>query len=326
MGLALAAAVIALILSKRTADKKLISFLESSFGKLPAEEETEFESISKYSYYMDRYSKNELRIDNTTWNDLDMDKVFEQINVCLTSIGEEYLYNCLREPQFDTAGLTAREEFINVLDNNPKARLLIQKYLSKLGKENYSGLSRLIFNPDEKLLGFPLLYDVLSALPLLGALSLLISIPFGITCIVVTFLVNTCLYFGTKMKMDIDLPAIQYFSSAHYYSGKICKIESLKSFPALTLLKEKHDVFQSIAGKVPASANSAQHMSLESGLSEYINILFFRSIRKYNKVMKKIIQCNHELHVFYRALGEIDLSLCILSFRKTLPFYTTPEL
>ena len=85
--------------SKIKADKKLKLRLLSSFGKPPDEKEYDLESIKKYSLYKKTHIIDGLRVDDITWNDLNMDKVFKRINVCLTSIGEEYLYNCLHELQ-----------------------------------------------------------------------------------------------------------------------------------------------------------------------------------------------------------------------------------
>jgi len=101
-------------------DKKLKLQLYSSFGKPPDDNEYDLESITKYSHYKKAHSIDELRIDDITWNDLNMDKVFKRINVCLTSIGEEYLYNCLHELQAEPGRLLEREKIIEFLWLIPK--------------------------------------------------------------------------------------------------------------------------------------------------------------------------------------------------------------
>ena len=47
-------------------------------------------------YY--RHHKSEDSIDDITWNDLNMDDIFMQMNYSKTSAGDEYLYYLLRTP------------------------------------------------------------------------------------------------------------------------------------------------------------------------------------------------------------------------------------
>jgi DNA mismatch repair ATPase MutS len=41
--------------------------------------------------------------------------------------------------------------------------------------------------------------------------------------------------------------------------------------------------------------------------------------------MKMIIKYNNEFHSLYKCIGELDLALCVLSFRKSLEVYSIPE-
>ena len=48
-------------------------------------------------------------IDDITWNDLDMEEVYERINTASSSVGQEYLKKTLRSLEFDTAILKSRD-------------------------------------------------------------------------------------------------------------------------------------------------------------------------------------------------------------------------
>ena len=51
-------------------------------------------------------------IDDITWNDLDMDKIFMMIDNTHSSVGRDGLYKLLRKPVTDKAELEKREQLI----------------------------------------------------------------------------------------------------------------------------------------------------------------------------------------------------------------------
>jgi len=309
--------------SKIKADKKLKLQLLSSFGKPPDKVEYELESIKKYSLYKKAHIIDELWIDDITWNDLNMDKVFRRINVCLTSIGEEYLYNCLHELQSEPSRLLEREKIIGFFTENSEVRLTVQLCLAKMGKVKNNGLASLISNPDIKLFSHPLIFNFLSILPLICALTLLFSIPSGIFCILLSFLINLVVYIRSKGKVDVEIPAIGYFASVLYCCKKICRIKNIASLPLIAELQSKYGIFKSLEGKLPHPGTISGNFMED--IYEYLNVLFLIDIRNYNKYTKMIIKYNNDFHFLYKAIGEMYLVLCLLSFRKSLPLFSVPE-
>lgn len=202
--------------SSRKARRKLISLLISSYGAIPAEKEYDLGSIGMYSYYKGADAPDGLRVDDITWSDLDLDKVFRRINVCLTSVGEEYLYNCLHEPRFESDCFLEREKAIAFFTEHNEKRLAVQIDLTKLGKTDYNGLASLIFDTDTKMLKYPYIINVLSLLPLFCALILIFNVSTGVACIFLSFIINLIVYSITKKKVNIEIPAISYFASMLY--------------------------------------------------------------------------------------------------------------
>ena len=168
--------------------------LISMFGKPPEKVSTEFESIKLYAKHMET---NDLRIDSITWNDLDMDRVFERINNCQSSIGEEYLYNILQQPQYEQSSLLEREKLIKFFDEHPEERLAVQIAVAKLGKQNYNGLANLIFNADIKLLPRAWVYNFLAILPLIAATGFIFSLYIGAAGIFLSFVINLFVHYRT---------------------------------------------------------------------------------------------------------------------------------
>ena len=70
------------------------------FGKIP-EREYSPDDLERISHYFRRKENGKFYIDDITWNDLDMDRIFIQINQTVSSPGEDVLYNMLRRPVFN---------------------------------------------------------------------------------------------------------------------------------------------------------------------------------------------------------------------------------
>ena len=219
------------------ARRKQKNLLISSFGKPPDDTEYELDSIKTYFNYKSKKDAGSRPVDDITWNDLDMDKVYKRTNVCLSSVGEEYLYNCLHELQSGPDRLTAREQAVEFFTEHPKEQLAAQMILARLGKRNYNGIATLIFNTDVNLLKHPIIFIALAILPLLCVVALFFSVPAGIAGIIASFIINTVVYIWTKLKIDAEIPTVSYFTSMLYSCKKLCGLEYLNPRPLWRTLK-----------------------------------------------------------------------------------------
>jgi len=310
------------IVSHIRKNKNLECTVRESFGKPPQKQEYSLESIKTYHVYTTANADTEKYIDGITWNDLEMDKIFKRINVCNTSIGEEYLYNCLHEPQFDQSHLLNREAFISRMNEQPEERFKIQMCLVRLGKINFNGIPDFIFKSGEKPLRFPVIYIILSIIPFLLIGAFIINLYAGIACFLISFTLNIAIYFLTKRKIDISFSAIQYFLSMINCCNKLLKIENLKSELFWEQLNNSYITFKSLKG---IDLQIMQNRSDDFGiLSQYWRILRLTDVKNYNKVTIRINKNKEQFHNLYKKLAEIDLAICVSSFRESLPFYSTP--
>jgi DNA mismatch repair ATPase MutS len=314
--------IVALIISNIRANKKLKLRLIDSFGKIPNQKKYEFESIGSYHRYKTANLGNFDAIDNITWDDLDMDLLFKRINSCLTSVGEEYLYDALHSVQSEEDILLKRESIISYLEQNPEDRLKLQMNLAKAGKYNYNGLVSFIFNAEAKTLKYDFIYNILTLIPLLCIFLTLVNTQAGILCLILSSIINGAVYYSAKSKMERELSAISYFSSVLQCLHKIFKTKDYEEVPFFSELKESFIIFKPLRTKI--SNILQKDFSDMAVFAEYIKIIFLTDIRNYNKAMRRILKYTHEFHALYKCFGEIDTAICVLSFRKSLPFYCSP--
>ena len=77
-------------------------------------------------------------IDDITWNDFEMDHVFDKINYTYSTMGEVYLYKMLRNPTNNIEILHERDRVIEYFLNNGEERIVKQYKLNNIGKFNRS--------------------------------------------------------------------------------------------------------------------------------------------------------------------------------------------
>jgi len=322
---AFAITTIITITSSISSKRRRIAALKAAYGKPPAVDDfIQMESIGRYAKYFETHTPTPQRVDPITWNDLDMDNVFNRINSCQTSVGEEYLYHCLHELPLNNQALAKRESLIQFFTDNPDERLAVQDlFASHMGKENYNGLTALMFAPNISLLKYPHLYTVLAALPLLLSLVLIINVPIGVICLVAAFVVNMMVYYRTKTHIAIEIPSIKYLTNLLRCCKGLCKIKTLAPQPVMGDIRRYYKSLKSVKRNIPVASSMTGEIA--ESLFEYVNILFLFDIRNFNKFMKIIKERSEEFHALYRAFGEIDMSICIASFRHSLPEYSQPE-
>ena len=137
------------------------------------------------------------------------------------------------------------------------------------------------------------------------------------------FILNLIIYLTTKGRVDVEIPTIMYLTTVLSGVRRICKQKKLDDMPGMQKLKQIFAVFKPVMRSAPSTKTGAGDMA--DSLFQYINIMFLYDIRKYNRFMKMVVRNKKELHRLYRAVGEIDLALCVLSFRMSLPVAAVPE-
>ena len=88
---------------------------------------TKYESISHYFQQQLRKGKiTEPYVDDITWNDLDLDEVYQVMDHTTSSVGAEYLYYLLRTPVLSAEKLKERDRLMEFFTKNEEERLRLQ--------------------------------------------------------------------------------------------------------------------------------------------------------------------------------------------------------
>ncbi|MCI9229094.1 MAG: hypothetical protein HFG86_13910 [Dorea sp.] len=185
---------------------KIHKMLLKKFGEKPKHKEYNFDEI-KILWKETRSEGCLGNIDDITWNDLSMDQIFARINVCCSSIGEQYLYRSLRTISYDDAKMESLEEKIVFAIENQDDRVDIQKKLLRIGKRTNSYYIPSFLNALENFkLDKIWVYYLLQILLFLAIiLSIFLQHTYAYAFLGIIFLVNINIYALMKNKYEINM-------------------------------------------------------------------------------------------------------------------------
>ena len=311
---------------KRTRNK-LRAALRSSFGKPPFKKTAPERYAQIPQYYL--HHPGDFQIDDITWNDLDLDEMFSQMDSTCCAAGEEYLYYLLRTPALRAGDLPfSREQYDWFGEGaHEEERLRLQEILTGLGHAGrYS------------------LYDYIDSTASLGERSnlphyLAIAAPFaafalmflhtgvGILLLLAVLAFNLVSYFKEKAKIA------PYFQVFNYVLRLLECAEKVE--------KQNCPVFKEEADRIPALLASFASFRRGTGLFlgsttgstdpagfvlEYVRILFHLDLIKFNSMLAQMRGRQKEIDALLTIIGRIDSCISLVSWRETLPFYTVPLL
>lgn len=298
------------------------------FGKVP-EREYSPDDLERISHYFRRKENGKFYIDDITWNDLDMDRIFMQINQTVSSPGEDVLYNMLRRPVFDKDTLEEREKLVHFFDTHEKERTALQLILASIGKTRLGSLADTVFALNDA----PVLDMKIHVLMLVALLaSIFVLLPMypmmGFLVFMCLMIVNIGIYYASagqkviEAYMDCFNHLLKMLEAADQM--QIVKYpEARKQMEAIIEGKKEFRRFRKKAILVTGTnADSGDPFQL---LMSYVRMVFHVDILAYNSVLKEIKDKADTIMQLIDNIGELDAFISIASFRRTLPLWCIPE-
>lgn len=304
----------------------MLQELKDSFGETPTEEYSE-EKYQSLQYYHRTKPVDSGVLDEITWNDLDMDSLYMQLNRTSCAMGEEYLYDMLRRPLYDEEALAERARVIEFLGSHEKERLGLQFAFAKIGKFPRISLYE-YYNRAKGLAPRSMFLDLMQDLLFAVAVALLFFLPeIGGPAAVLMIGVNVVTYY--KRKNEIE-PYLQVFAYLVRLTGQAEGIKKL-SIPELS---EYLGRIEKGAGcflgfrKRAWLINSGSSMSgdLADIIMDYIRILFHVDLIKFSSMLATVQAHGEELDRIFEAIGFLDSCIAAASFRVWLGDWCVPEL
>lgn len=302
--------------------RKLKQRLERRFGKAPDPFyfHGDMEHIRAYYDFRRDTDRDAFLLDDITWNDLDMDRVFQRINPALSTSGEQYLYYMLRSPVIDQETYEARKTLIDFASQNPSLRLKIQVLLAKLGCTRRADLCK-AFSPSSHGRRHLLLYCLLLLLVPASLVFWVLHPSFGLLAPMAVLAFNATVHERTLRRVQTDFDTVNYSVSMIFTLHRIRKLHNPSLDVHLQKAYESLDRLRAVlrTGGISTVADN-------SGTGDFITTLLLLDLIAYEFLKNKLGRCHEDMFAVHEALGKLDAAIAVASYRQSVETFCEPEL
>lgn len=317
-------ALLLLILGKGFYDehqdyKKFLNRLKNHYGELEKKEYRPEQYASIASYFT--HHPEEDQVDDITWNDLNMDEIFQRMDDTLSSAGQEVLYHVLRTPCFSEEELEHFEKLVQYFTEHTEERIKVQLLLKRLG---FTGRFSL--------------YEYLEHLDILGTrsnvkhyISNLLYIPFLICCfvypsvgvigLILCMMYNIFSYFKEKNEIDPYITSFSYVMRLVDMTGKMAaalpaemeeEAERLRKHRKQLGKFKRGSFWLMSSGRMSGSGNPLDI------LLDYARMIFHLDLIKFNTMLEQVRTRIEDVDVLFYTTGYLEAAIVVGAYRKSL--------
>lgn len=316
--------ILILLYQKYKSRKRLMAKIRREWGREPEREydPTEYDCISHY--YLNR-DTDEFQIDDITWNDLDMDRIFMQMNHTRSFIGESSLYYRLRTPRLAQGDLEEFERAVSWFGTHEKEREELEYFFAKIGKTGRQSVFDYIFSLTEAPVDNPLIHIGAVALIFAAVAVLLFNPQPGILLLLSAVGVSMWIYNRSKMRVAPYILACTAIEKVLQSAEQIAKLD------VVTMKREELKKAVGAFGKlrrsmfflVSGDANSDNFLEL---LLAYLNNLLHIDLLQFGVVVREAAKHIGEFEFIVEEIGRIESAIAVASWRVLHERHAVPVL
>lgn len=298
--------------------------LKKQFGKRSMRQipDAVYRNISFYA----SLHHSDFSMDDISWNDLDMDHIYRELNFCQCSAGDELLYDYLRHPDLSDDEAAQMEQMISFYRQNEDRRLNLQLILHRIGYSGKYSIWQYMSKLEE--LGNRSSFKIyLSYAMLLASVFLCFyKIHYGLILLFFVLIYNLITYFREKNVIEPYLVCFSYLfrvlkqldalDNQHiaYFDAEMKELKEIQK----RLNKMKRFSFLLTA----SGQTGGNPIDI---LLDYLKMFLHLDILKFNRVYEQAGKYKSEIDTMLHTVGRIDLYLSVLYYREYLDAYCIPE-
>ncbi len=268
-------------------------------------------------------------IDDITWNDLGMDRIFQDMNYTYSAAGEEYLYRMLRMPAQDKEGLEHLEKQISYLMEQGQERVRYQLLFHEIGRTGtysiYDYLGQLDGLAERKNgVHYVRIFMVMASL---GVLT--ISVSWGIVLLLIVLGMNMISYFQYKKEI---VPYLTSFSYLLRMLRAVKKMEGLQTEAfrsereQLNRYRRSMDRFRKGSGILMGSADGKHSGNPMEIFLDYIRMIFHIDLIRFNIMLREVKKHKNNIYGMLDLMGYVEAVAAIGCYRIAKKAVCIPQL
>ena len=276
------------------------------------------ESLAETMLLASALQPTDSQVDGQTWYDLDLYRVFDQLNYTQSSIGAEALYQKMRLIKFQPD--TSLQELEDFFDHHPDLRLKVQVVMNQLGKKNHNMARSIVANPGKQDSRIYLsLYIFLACLPVFS----LFFLPFFkiqammvlVASATFNIIFSSIRNWSNKMRLDRVSYLVRIFASTEKLSHlAIPKQEALKQ--AVQPFKKTK-----VISGILQSPTGSSDMEI---ILIYLNFLFLIPQIAQVYIYQQVRIHQKEAQEAINLLGELEVAISLLRHKRDVELVCHP--
>lgn len=309
----------------RNRKKRIKEKLLAEFGSLKTDS-FDFEYIESYFRKKD-HSTAFQTLSEKTCNDLDFQELFMYFDRTNSKVGQQYLYNKLRNIPADSTENIKNEKLLDEFTNNPDFRVTVQSQLCKLNDREVYSIATLF---QDEILKPPQWYFIVPLLSFTSALSFVLAFfnPVFLLVMLGLSIINIVIHFWNKKNLNNYFSSIPQLSKLNGVAQELFKNE---------ILKEVNPNLMKSARVINKVSSRMSFFNLEVEIQTDQRIVFWAMLELVKIVflieplflfgtLKRIDTKRTEIEDVFLFVGKIDALVSIASLRKGLNMFCTPKI
>lgn len=300
----------------------------------------EYETFNKAEYSNERmaaasgmfewHEGERFNIDDITWNDIDGDRLYRNINHCYSSAGDEYLYYRMRTPVLkeNADDFQKNEEIYRYLQEHEDERIKFQLLFAELGRTGkfslYRYLEYLCELPGKRAIAFIIPWILI----LLAAALLFVNVYAGLAALVCIISYQNLTYMKKKKEIEPYLVSFQYILRMLETSEKVAKnvpdIWAEDGKELKRLRKELKEISNRNIWFVSTDYSANAATDIVSSVLMLVKMLTHVDLFIFYRMLGQVSSHTKEIDEINRILGKMETDITISAFRKALPYYSVP--
>lgn len=315
--------------NERKVKKYFTKRLKKEYVKLNDAEYSN-ERMSAASGMYEWHAGEAFSIDDITWNDIDGDRLYKNINHCYSSAGDEYLYYRMRTPILTEQAeeFAKNEEIFRFLQDNEEERIKFQLLFASMGRTGkfslYRYLQYLCELPGKKAISFiwPWILTVFAIV------MLFVNVHIGLVALVVVLLYQNLTYMKKKKEIEPYLISFQYILRMLDTAEKVAKtapdIWKEEGAELKELRKQLKDISGSNLWFVSSDYSANAAMDIVSAVLMFVKMMTHVDLFVFYRMLGQVSARTEEIDRINRILGKMETDITISALRTALPYYTVP--
>lgn len=303
--------------------------IEREWGNVPDREYVsgELENIARY--YQNKLKRQEEKshvIDDITWNDLDMDRVFCMLNRTYSSVGQEYLYYMLRTPEMSEEKMQERERLIKHFAEAKMVRTELQMQYFEIGRTKKVSICDYIQTLESLKPKSNMPHYLSIFIFLLCAVGCFLNPAVGFLVLLADIGVNIRVYYKQRGEIEPYIVTFTHLIRMLKAGERISRIEDNEISSYINEIREirkSFGAFQKKSGWI-AGGDKMSGSALDV-FADYIRMLFHIDLIVFNQMLGEVQKKSREIYRLMDLLGILEAHIAIASYRESLPFYVLPE-